>query len=395
MEVKRLIMKLTIDNFGPIKEARMEFGDLTFLIGPQASGKSLSLELFKLIIDKQHIISTLRNYNYILSKTDPKNILEWYFGDGLSNLFKNDTRITLNDQLFSPHDLLKTVLKQKASEPQKESVFYTPAQRILSISDGRPKNFMEFDTSTPYVLRRFSETLRIFMQSGLGNPDTIFPMKNRLKGGVKNSINSTIFHDAKVIIDKTGEQRKMKLEIDEQRIPFMAWSAGQKEFMPLLLAIYCLSGPPSQVVKKSDYSWIIIEEPEMGLHPRAIQSVLLEIIELMQNGYKIIISTHSSIFLEFVWAFNNLQSLPEEKFKVALCDMFSIRPDTTAARIFDDLRHKTIKTYFSANKTDKNGVIFSDISTLDAFSDDINVSEWGGLSSFSGKASETVSNYAE
>ena len=108
-------MKLTIDNFGPIKEARMEFGDLTFLIGPQASGKSLSLELFKLIIDKQHIISTLRNYNYILSKTDPKNILEWYFGDGLSNLFKNDTRITLNGQLFSPHDLLKTVLKQKAS----------------------------------------------------------------------------------------------------------------------------------------------------------------------------------------------------------------------------------------------------------------------------------------
>ena len=43
-------MRLTIRNFGPIREAEMDFGDLTFLIGPQASGKSLSLELLKLII---------------------------------------------------------------------------------------------------------------------------------------------------------------------------------------------------------------------------------------------------------------------------------------------------------------------------------------------------------
>ena len=60
-------MKLKIINFGPIKEADIDFGDLTFLIGPQASGKSLSLELLKLILDKQHIISTFRNYNYILT----------------------------------------------------------------------------------------------------------------------------------------------------------------------------------------------------------------------------------------------------------------------------------------------------------------------------------------
>lgn len=68
-------MELSISNFGPIKEANIDFGNLTFLIGPQASGKSLSLELLKLIIDKSHIVSTLRNYNYILSKTDAKNIL--------------------------------------------------------------------------------------------------------------------------------------------------------------------------------------------------------------------------------------------------------------------------------------------------------------------------------
>ena len=388
-------MELEIHNFGPINYAKIDFADLTFLVGPQASGKSLSLELLKLIIDKQHIISTLRNYNYILSKTDAKNILDCYFGEGLSGLFRKDTEISLTGVPFSPQDLLRTISKQKASEIRKESVFYVPAQRILSISDGRPKNFMEFDTSNPYVLRRFSETLRVFLQAGLGNPDTIFPMRNRLKGAVRKSINNTIFHNGKVVIDKTGDQRKMKIDVGGMKIPFMSWSAGQKEFMPLLLAIYCLSGPPTQVVNKSDYKWIVIEEPEMGLHPRAIPSVLLEIIELMQSGYKVVISTHSTTFLEFVWAFNELRTLPDEKFKTSMCEMFEIDVNSTAASLFDNFREKAIKTYYSAKESSADGVTFADISSLDAFSNDVDESEWGGLSSFAGKTSEIVSNYAE
>lgn len=388
-------MKFNIHNFGPIKDASMDFGDLTFLIGPQGSGKSLSLELLKLIIDKQHIISTFRNYNYILNKKDAKNILDGYFGEGLSGLFKENTEISLEDSRFSTQDLLKTIARQKASEVQTESVFYIPAQRILGIADGRPKNFMEFDMDTPYVLRRFSETLRVFMQSGLGNPDTIFPMKNRLKGSIKDSINHSIFHDAKVVIDQKGNQRKMKLEIDNLKIPFMAWSAGQKEFMPLLLAIYCLSGPPSQVINKSDYKWVIIEEPEMGLHPRAILSVLLEIIELLQGGYRVVVSTHSTTFPEFVWAFNNLKELTDLHFKSALCEMFDVSKRSTAANLFDGLKQKCIKTYYSANKSSKEGVTFSDISSLDAFSNETAISEWGGLSSFAGRTSEIVSKYGE
>lgn len=386
-------MKLSICNFGPIRKAEIDFGDLTFIIGPQASGKSLSLELMKLILDKRHIISTLRNYNYILSKTDARNILDWYFGEGLSRVFKKNTEIALGEVPFSRQDLLKAVSNQEASEMPRESVFYIPAQRTLGIADGRPKNFMEYDASTPYVLRKFSETLRLFMQGGLG--DTVFPLGNRLKRAVRQSINQTIFHDAKVVMDKNGEQRKMKLEIAGTRIPFMAWSAGQREFMPLLLGIYCLSGPPTQVISRGDYRWVVIEEPEMGLHPRAIRSVLLEIIELVQNGYKVIVSTHSSLFLEFVWAFNRLRMLSEDGFKNAMGEMFEVDMATVAASLFDGLRGMTVKTYYSAGSTTEKGVVFSDISALDVFSENVNMSEWGGLSSFASKVSEIVSCYGE
>lgn len=200
----------SVKDFGPIKNANIEFGDLTVLIGPQASGKSLFLELFKLVKDHDHIISTLKKYNYVLGKSPTLSLLEYYFGEGLSNLITDTTEVTLNNREVTKK-ITSTAVKSNSG--LQESVFYVPAQRILSIADGRPKNFMEFDLETPYPLRVFSETLRVFMQGGLGNPDVIFPMKLRLKNSVRESINSSIFHNGKVILDKSGVQRKMKLSI--------------------------------------------------------------------------------------------------------------------------------------------------------------------------------------
>ena len=61
--------RLKVEHFGPIKSVDVSLGDLNILIGPQASGKSLFLELFKLVMDHANIVDVLRKYNYILSKT--------------------------------------------------------------------------------------------------------------------------------------------------------------------------------------------------------------------------------------------------------------------------------------------------------------------------------------
>lgn len=376
--------KFSIKDFGPIKQADIEFGDLTVLIGPQASGKSLLLELFKLVKDKSHVTSTLKKYNYILNKTDNMPFLEYYFGEGMSQLVGECTHLEFNGAKVS---LQATLGKENA-----ESVFYIPAQRILSISDGRPKNFMEFDITTPYVLRIFSETLRVFVQGGLGNPDTIFPMRNRLKGSMRASIDKTIFHGGKVVIDQSAGQRKMKLKVGGANLPFMTWSAGQKEFMPLLLAMYCLSGPPTSVVNKDGYKWVVIEEPEMGLHPKAIETVILQIIELMQNGYKVIISTHSTTFLEFAWALGMLRNLSASKLRKAMCELFSVDVHDTTASLFKDLNKKEVRAYFLSSEGGE-GVVSSDISSLDVESDKDFIADWGGLSFFAGKASEVVGKY--
>lgn len=379
---------LKINNFGPIEEVNVEFGDLTLIVGPQASGKSLFLELLKYIVDKEYILSNLRKYNFIIDKKKPQKVLDLFFGDGMQNILKPNTQIQFDGKIVSLEDLLKR------HTPKKELMFYIPAQRILSISDGRPKNFMEFDMATPYVLKSFSETLRIFVQGGMGDPETLFPVGNRLKTALKKSFDDNIFHGGKIVMEEISGQKKMKMKIDDMSIPFMTWSAGQKEFMPLLLGFYCLSGPSSQVIKTDSYKYVVIEEPEMGLHPQAIKAVLLEILELIQNGYKVIVSTHSTTILDFAWAFNIIKNSSTANKENALYEMFDLPKDSATSQLFSGLFDKKLSTY-SFSRSTSGKVISCDISSLDAGSEDSTVAEWGGLSQFSSKVADIVYKYVD
>ena len=91
--------KFCIHKFGPIEDVSVDFGDLTILVGPQASGKSIMLETLKLAVDRNNIIDTLDRYNYIIGHNIDK-ILNVYYGEGMSNIWKNDTRIDLDGQPF-------------------------------------------------------------------------------------------------------------------------------------------------------------------------------------------------------------------------------------------------------------------------------------------------------
>ena len=376
---------INIKNYGPINEVNLNIGDLTILLGPQASGKTIFLQMLKLLIDKDHIIQTLARYNYVTNK-QPDKILDYYFGDKLSSMWKDSTKIIADGKVYK-----KAFLLEQSVINTVEEVFYVPAQRILSISDGRPKNFMEYDISSPYVLRNFSEILRLFFQNEIGENPTIFPLPNRLKKRLKKSFNETIFHGGHVVIDETSGQKKMRMQVGDVSLPFMTWSAGQKEFMPLLMATYCLTGPVIKTINRDQYKYVIIEEPEMGLHPKAIQAVIVQMLEFINSGYKVIVSTHSSVLLEFAWAYQIIRQLPDALRIEALCELFGVSPSTTVTKIFQGLSDKELKTYYFSHT--QVGVKSVDISALDVMSDSVEESEWGGLSQFATKASDVVSKY--
>lgn len=379
--------RFIVRNFGLIQEIDVELGDLTVLVGAQASGKSLFLQMFKLIKDKDAILKTLDNYGFVVNNK-LENLLDRYLGEGLSKMWTDESEFVSNDRTYTRVDLERP----KKGKPA-DKVFYIPAQRILSIADGRPKFFTEFSENDPFVLRKFSETLRLFAQNGLGDSGKLFPLPNRLKNVIKRKYDKTIFHGGEIVFEEKGGQRKMAMNVENMHLPLMTWSAGQKEFMPLLMAFYCLSGPPQPVVNRSQYEYIILEEPEMGLHPLAIQAIILQMIEFMDNGHKVIVSTHSPMLLEFVWAYNCLKKIPEDKRVGALYELFDIQPNRkNKLHFLNSIFEKDIKTYyFSRNKAGK--VESMDISSLDVFSEEAAINEWGGLTQFSSKTNDVVSRY--
>jgi len=379
---------IKIKSLGPIKQADINFGDLTFFVGPQASGKSILLQLIKLVSDKNAIETRLENYGYVWG-TNEDNNLERFFGEGMNGIWdEKSTEINVDGLPFTKSRLLPQ--KPGRKNEKKETVFYIPSQRAICLESGWPRFFKDYEVSAPYVLRDFSETLRQYLDAGFSHGGShVFPQDPGIfNGQLTDSFNESIFHMGKVTVELHVKKRLM-LKINDMNLPFIVWSAGQKEFMPLLLGFYWLC-PPNKF-RRNDLTTVIIEEPEMGLHPEAIKSVLLQIIDLLQIGYKVIVSSHSPVLLEFAWAFNFLKE--SNAGDDSLLDLFGLQKEAENETLLKGILHdKTIRTYFFENKDYKVSV--KDISSLDPGDEDSAVSEWGGLSSFASKANHIVATIA-
>lgn len=380
--------QLEINSFGPIGEANINFGDLTLLVGPQASGKSVLLQLIKLIIDRYHISSVLRQNNYEWGNKK-ENFLDLFFGESMSSVWNPDTKIIFDEKEYFIQSFLT---KQGVRESSKtEKLFYIPAQRVVTMSQGWPKAFGTFDIGDPFVLKQFSESIRVLMEKETMNGDStdnnVFPKQNRIKEPIRKILDESIFHGAKVESDNTSLKRRFLLRVGDSKLPFMTWSAGQKEFMPLLLSLYYLM-PASRVKLKNEIKTVVIEEPEMGLHPKAIQALMVVFLELIARGYKLIISTHSPVLLELLWAMNYIKNYNGTSND--LTELFSLERNASMSKTFNTIiKEKTFATYFF--EQDIKGVVVRNISSLDAGSEDNAVANWGGLTDFSSKANDIVS----
>lgn len=377
---------LSVQNLAQIREGTVAFGDFTLIVGPQASGKSIFLQLLKLIVDHRHIASTLKKNNYDWRERDV--FLDLFFGEGMQGILNDSSVVHFNGKEFSKKSLSpRGRVKEEAKE---EHFFYIPAQRVVTMSQGYPQNFGGFDISDPFVLKSFSETVRVLMEkefaNGLGKGGNVFPKSRRIKGALRGLVDRSIFYGASVEVDTSRAKKRFLLHIGQHRLPFMNWSAGQKEFMPLLLSLYYLM-PPARIPMRDSIEWIVIEEPEMGLHPLAIQSVMVICLELIARGYKVIISTHSPVLIELAWAMNYIKTTGKAS---DIQRLFSLKFSQSLQKVFNIIiQDKTFKTYYFNRK--QSGVFIEDISTLDAGSEDDSISNWGGLTEFASRASDIVS----
>lgn len=374
---------LSVENLGPIAKAKIAFGDLTVLVGPQASGKSLLLQTLKLQLDTQHIAKMLHQHAFTWEKTDQETFLGLYFGEGLGGLWTDRTRISWNGQDTALSDLMSLSIDD-AKDAKGARVFYIPAQRVTVMQNGWPRNFESFSPGDPYVVKGFSEFLRRQMERRQAG--AIFPLPGVLADETRDLLTKSVFGGFALKQDIRGAQRRLVLQQGkEPPLPFTVWSAGQREFSPLLLGVY--SNLPTGSERLDVIDWIVLEEPEMGLHPRAITAVLFMVLELLKRGYRICISTHAPHVLDLVWAlrvFVENKAPPEEVLK-----LFDVASSTVSIELATSVLQKTIKVY-SFNR-DKKPVI--DISRLDPESASTEEINWGGLTEFSAHTADVVADF--
>lgn len=370
--------RLVLKRIGPIREAALDFADLTVLVGPQASGKSIALQWLKLALDRGHIQKSLGAYGLEWGR-DSGQFLDTYFGEGLRGLWGRGSIATWNGRPLSPDRLAS-----RQGRDRKESLFLIPAQRVLTLRDGWPRPFSDYAPGDPYVVRSFSESLRLVMEQEFKAGESLFPRSNRLKAGYREMLSGSLFSRFSLRIEKDRAQKRLVLRESgaEESLPFMVWSAGQREFMPLLLGLYWLM-PPVKAARRGDLEWVVIEEPEMGLHPRAISAVLMLVFELLWRGYRVCVSTHSPQLLEVLWALEVMREHPANP--AGLLHILGA-PNTQALRnVARTALEKKVKVYYF-----EQGRAVHDISHLDPDSASELEAGWGGLVDPSSRTNDTV-----
>jgi hypothetical protein len=373
--------RLTIKNFAQLTDVTVDFGDLTVLVGAQGTGKSLVLQWLKTAIDGKQIVSALRDAGQNVS--DAEKLVDLIFGIGMGPAWTGRTSIA-----FNGHVLSRSSLHKRGNGTEK--VFFIPAHRAMLISDGWAAPFQKLTPETPVVARLFSQNL-FDLFSPRASGQHLFPRKRVLKEQYRNLIDEAVFHGGQITLEEDAQHTKrLKLTHGGAQLPFMTWTAGQREFTPLLLGLYHLL-PPRHALKQSNIDWVVIEEPEMGLHPQAVTVVMLLCLDLLWRGYRVVLSTHSPLVLTVVWM---LERLRESHAKWQLvCEAFGIDKGgfgglrKVAMAALD--KRNALRTHF-LSFGESGAVHAKDISSLDPGADDDDVAGWGGLAGFSSRFGETV-----
>lgn len=376
-KVQSKSMKLSIRNFAHLEKVDISFGDLTVLVGPQGVGKSLALQWLKAAMDGRQLVDALKAAGHPTER--PNVLVDLIFGAGMAPAWREgQTEVKLDRKNISPKNLSRI-------GDGTERLFFVPAHRSMLISDGWASPFQKLTSETPAVARIFSQNL--FDQFSGKNAGALFPVEKRLKKEIREKIDEAVFHGGTVGIEEDAQHaRRLRLVHGSMHLPFMTWTAGQREFTPLLLGLYHLL-PSTNKRKREGTDWVVLEEPEMGLHPQAVTAVMLLVLDLLWRGYKVVLSSHSPHVLTMLWM---MRQLRENNARWQLvCEAFGLASSPAMHRVAEEAIEKEYRAHL-LQFNDEGKVVSEDISELDPGSDKESVSGWGGLTEFSSRFGDAV-----
>jgi predicted ATPase len=319
MTVRMLLRKVKLENLLSFRKTEVELRGLNVLIGANASGKSNLIEAVGLLqaapVDLSAAIRRLGGVHVVcsLAAKSPAAALECHeLSDGilsyrlqfaeLSGGFSIlKERLCTQTKEFFLRTAGSVVFGEEVSEiSQTQSVFElykNPADPTPTTHTGRElgkiRIYREFRTTVDSQTRRGTSTSisADFLDDRGDNLATVL-MDMQFKG-LHERIRAYLrrfcdrFNDVKVRLD--GPIAKTYIEESGLLEPLVAWrlSDGTLKFLCLLAVL----------LEPSPAPLICIEEPEVGLHPEAIQIVAEALVEASERT-QLIVTTHSEALID-------------------------------------------------------------------------------------------------
>jgi AAA15 family ATPase/GTPase len=359
---KPSVRKLTVDNFSVIKHAELEFGKITVLIGPQASGKSLLCKLAyflqKVVIEiAEESIRENQSLESFLVRVAREFTFNWFPVFGLESgariaytdgrfsitMFRSassplpekfeTTRpfasATVSDHVSTAYEMaLLHFREEKSSAGNADLSRYSRevSERLESLQSPESAIYSYIPSTRPFFISpqraliatsqrldpitiRFAQDFSFNFQKRTSGPE----LDNPPRSWIDEESRRVLQGEVRVIEDDQVLEPKVELfKADGGRlIPLSFLSSGTQELLPMLTLLrqYFAGSAaaetlnfPSTLQKRLFF----IEEPETNIFP-STQYDMVRIFARMANEPMLdahwVITTHSPYILS---AFNNL-----------------------------------------------------------------------------------------
>ena len=368
--MKRPIRKLTVRNFSVIKEAELEFGKITVLIGPQASGKSLlcklafflGREVVKIAID---MAVNQRPYTEFRSSVQ-REFEKWFPKGGWGSeewsisFIESDYKVTISSptRIDQSHEIVFSScplfehsyaeqLQETLQNQRKQGFVLAPAIQSRAATKffkiaGR--GVWDASTYIPGQRSYFVDTKKGYRSLAAEADPISAHFADVFANGLKpNSSESRVtrFLHGQIM---SWQNEWMFAFQDGRFLPLSDLSSGDKESLPILTTLdyyesqRSQSGnlPSAELYNEKLYGFddFTIEEPELSVFPKTQYRIVQEIAGLSNKSDfnpHFTITTHSPYILA---AFNNL---------IEASQVASVKPEATeeVARVIG--RHFWVK----------------------------------------------------
>lgn len=413
-----------IENFGGLKKVEIELNKINILIGPQASGKSITAKLFYFFkgfipsisksveegLTKPQIDKNFKEkfLNYFPIEAWPTGYFKIQYGiddDFIKIERQSNDRLKLSysggiiDIIKKSRKIYGDLIKRKMlEEPEahRGGYFRYKLRKEMNhkfddlVINTISRNAASFQYFIP-AGRSFFANIQSSIFSFLSNNKSIDPFLIEFGSFYENfkdfGIINSAFKDKKMekeysaiiseIISGNFKREKEKdfiIHKDSRKVNLAKASSGQQETLPLMIILKYLTG----ITSNRHGSTLYIEEPEAHLFPNAqkrIVQLLARSFNAKNCNFQIIVTTHSPYILS---AFNNLiqagriiSEFPEKKNEVyeVVNEHECLNPeDFKAYSIFQGVKKNLVD--------DSTGLIAENV--LDSVSDEISI-EFGKL----------------